>query len=97
MKKKNFQKTNPLLHVLEVIQLSDEILVLSNYKGKDLIIQSSTLFNMTFKTVIDLVKNEQIYYTKLVEVEKELPRKNKKLVDNNIKSSSKIKLQDIYG
>lgn len=76
------------------------------YNNKEKFIDYLSLSNMTFSTVIDLLKNNCIYLTKTIEVEilsnkknikKQESDKTKIISTSSTTSNCKTSLKDIYG
>jgi len=95
MNKKKFSKDKCITTLLEILSLKDEVLYITDYKGKDIVIHIDALYNMTFRTVVDLITDRKLYTTKIV-VDTSVPKPIKDLIVKTKVTHSKTNLNDIY-
>ena len=69
------------------------------YKGKEKYIDYNTITNMTFKTVVDSMKNDLLYFAKVIITEKIKSSKPREVITpkvEGIKSTCKTDLDKLY-
>jgi len=95
MNKSHFESDKPINNINNIDNMKHDVLCIKNFKNnKDLILEQSSLINMTFGTVVKLVNDKQLYTTKSVETIREYHRKPKVEVYTTSKNANILK--DIY-
>lgn len=86
--------------ISDIIGKQTEMFYLSNYCGKSATIKYSQLMNLTLGTILDMISQKQLYFAKIIIIDKTKVSVTKKYITpsdakQNL-SNSKISLDDIY-
>ena len=91
MNKSHFESDKPINNINNIDNMKHDVLCIKNFKNnKDLILEQSSLINMTFGTVVKLVNDKQLYTTKSVETIREYHRKPKVEVYTTSKNANML-------